>query len=759
MSQTSEIRTSSPEGVRVTFGRLQRLCRKELREILRDRRTIVTLVLMPLLAYPLISIAFQRFVLTAAVGVQRDHVRVMTLTLEERDNLSYAVQIGEGAWLTQNRPAEPIDANGVANGDSGSDTSERNGSGNDGTHKDDKRQDGKRQDDKRQDDAAKLLPSPDIQWAHAQNPKEVSLAELVREGRVDVAVDLARGSPGNPLICQFTYRIDSPIAIRTVTYLKSRIRAFNQVEMQNRLRHAGESGAVAFSFEEKTIGESASVSMSLLTLLPLILVLMTVTGAVYPAIDLTAGERERGTLELLIATPMPRIYILLAKYVAVMVVALLTATINLMAMTAAVYFSGLGQALFRDGDLTPATLGIVGLLLLVFACFFSALLLAVTSIARSFKEAQAYLIPLMLFSISPGMIALVPNIELTLSLAIVPLLNMVLLARDMVGGGAPPHLLALAIASTAVYTVIALHFAAMNFGQNVISDTSADGWARLWGSRKSATSLPTLSVGIIFAILLFHFQFVLTGELARLIKAGYSVVVLVPLMGVGTLLLFGILPSIYVLIMKHSFLGTFQLKRFRWQYFLGAALLGCSLWLIELTVLSGAKLIEFNEEQQAQAVAMIQSWRELPAVVVFIVIAILPALFEELFFRGFLLTSMRSAGNLRAIVLTAVIFAGFHIISGGLVRFIPSMFVGLILGWIAIRSGSILPGIALHVANNGILALLTYYSDDLVAAGWIDADLEGIPVPWLVVGSLLAVAGSALCVFAARKDAEKASES
>ncbi|MFT7641257.1 MAG: sodium transport system permease protein [Pirellulaceae bacterium] len=725
MSETSQNKTSSSEGIQVTIGRLKRLCLKELREILRDRRTIVTLVLMPLLAYPLISIAFQRFVFTAAVGTQPAQVLVMTRTEQEQNNLSYAVQVGEAKWRSLNPPPKSVGA---------PDSSPENEA----------------------ESTAPTSPSLDIQWYHSLNPEEASLTQHVRQGRVDVAVEIVENESKQPIVCQFIYRVDSPIASRTVAYLKSRIRVFNQIDLQKRLDDAGEPTAVVFSFEEKTIGESASVAMSLLTLLPLILVLMTVTGAVYPAIDLTAGERERGTLELLIATPMPRIYILLAKYVAVLVVALLTATVNLIAMTAAVYFSGLGQALFREGDLTLATFGIVGMLLVVFACFFSALLLAITSIARSFKEAQAYLIPLMLFSISPGMIALVPNLELTLPLAIVPLLNMVLLARDLVSGEGSLHLLGLAVFSTAIYTVVALHFAALNFGQNVINDTSADGWSKLWGNRKSAHSVPTLAAGLIVAILLFHFQYVWTGELGRLHELG--VPVLVALMGLGTVLLFGLLPSVYVFFMKHSFANTFRLVGFHWPFILGALLLGLSVWVVELTILSKLNFIRLTGEQQEQAAAMVAKWRELSPAVILVSFAILPAIFEEFFFRGFLLSSLRSAGNRRAIVWSAVIFGVFHIVSGGglaIERFVPSMLVGLIFGWIAVHSGSIIPGIVMHMTNNATITMLTYYRNDLVAKGWIDAKQEGVPLTWLVAGLVATSVGVRMCVWATRHSDEE----
>src|SRR5204863_6241947 len=104
--------------------------------------------------------------------------------------------------------------------------------------------------------------------------------------------------------------------------------------------------------------------ISLAALVPLILILMTITGAVYPAIDLTAGERERGTLEVLVAAPIPRLGLLFAKYVAVVAVALLTALVNLGSMTVTLVLTGLAS---RFGGLSVVTLVEVFGLLVLFA--------------------------------------------------------------------------------------------------------------------------------------------------------------------------------------------------------------------------------------------------------------------------------------------------------------------------------------------------------------------------------------------------------
>src|SRR5438067_7754961 len=98
---------------------------------------------------------------------------------------------------------------------------------------------------------------------------------------------------------------------------------------------------------------------------------MTITGAVYPAIDLTAGERERGTLEVLVAAPVPRLGLLFAKYLSVVAVAVLTAVVNLATMTVTLLVSGLGPLVFRGGSPALAIVQVFFLLLL-FAAFFSA---------------------------------------------------------------------------------------------------------------------------------------------------------------------------------------------------------------------------------------------------------------------------------------------------------------------------------------------------------------------------------------------------
>ncbi len=132
--------------------------------------------------------------------------------------------------------------------------------------------------------------------------------------------------------------------------------------------------------------------------------------------------------------PIAGLGLLVAKYIAVLTVALFTATANLVAMTTTLVATGLGETVFGSGGLTSTLVAQVFALLILFAAFFSAILLAVTSFARSFKEAQAYLIPLMLLSLAPGMMSLMPDLKFNGLLAVTPLVNIVLLARDIFEG-------------------------------------------------------------------------------------------------------------------------------------------------------------------------------------------------------------------------------------------------------------------------------------------------------------------------------------
>src|SRR5262249_49947604 len=148
-------------------------------------------------------------------------------------------------------------------------------------------------------------------------------------------------------------------------------------------------------------------------------------------------------------------------------------------MTASLLVSGLAERVFGPGGIRVVTLLEIFGLVLLFAAFFSAVLLVLTSFARSFKEAQAYLIPLMVVALVPGGRGLLPGLTLSGPLTVVPLLNIVLLARDLLLGHAEPLSAAVVVISTAVYAMLAVALAAQVFGAEGVLYGESGGWRAL----------------------------------------------------------------------------------------------------------------------------------------------------------------------------------------------------------------------------------------------------------------------------------------
>jgi ABC-2 type transport system permease protein/sodium transport system permease protein len=487
-------------------------------------------------------------------------------------------------------------------------------------------------------------------------------------------------------------------------------------------------------------------SFPLATLVPFVLILTTITGAVYPAIDLTAGERERGTLEMLIAAPVPRLGLLFAKYVAVVTVAMLTAVVNVSAMTITVASVGLARQLFGERGLTAElAIEFVGLLLL-FAAFFSAVLLALTSFARSFKEAQAYLVPLMLAATAPGIFTVIGNVRLTPLLAATPLANMVLLSRDMFEYNADPLLALLVLCSTLFYAAIALTIAARLFGSDAVLYGSPGGWSETLHRPAETRAAPSLGIALLTLIAVSP-AFMLLGNVLGQLSAeaiewrlGWS--------ALATISLFGMTP---ILVEKWSGVPLIEGLRLRmppWLAFVAAAILGVSLWPFahEIVVRQhehGWFVLDPAKLQRVQSV--LNEFRQIsPAWIVFCM-AVVPAVCEELFFRGFLLASLRTHQTRRmAIFTSAIIFGAFHVIvTDGFLfeRFLPTTFLGLILGWLAVQTASVLPGMVLHAVHNGLLLLVAYYQPEISARGWAIEEATHLPWSWLLAAATTTAVG------------------
>ncbi len=678
------------------FARLARLARKELRETLRDRRTILTLVLMPLLVYPLLGLTFRSFLVSqaATLGGQGRSLYVLAFDSGEQAERSLAF-LNLADQLPEFRNAKRPD-------------------------------------------------EPEFKGTWPDGDREWDAEQLVIQGEADVALRVADATADGPAAVELFYDPRSPVG-RTVRFeVERRLRAADEVRLSARLREAG-IDVEPIRFEPRPVAVTGGgPAMTLAAVLPLVLLLMTVTGAVYPAIDLTAGERERGTLEALVAAPVSRRTVLLAKYVAVLTVALLTAGMNLVAMTATAFALGLDGLLFA-GIRPIAVLQVVALVL-VLATFFSAVLLLVTSFARSFKEAQAYLIPLMLVSLAPGIVSLTPDLPTTPLLAVTPLVGVVLVGRDLLTGGADPVLAAACVTATLAYAAVALTLAARAFGTDAVLYGSAGTWAELVRrpAARRAVPSPAVAVGCLAAVVpAFVLLGGLPGRFPNLSLAGRLGISA----GLTTLLFLGI-PAAAAGVTRSDLRTTFRLTRPKVAAVVGAALLGVSLWPfayeLELAVLSQERVDRLKETFASLGI----DFAAVPLPLLWLTLAVVPAFCEEWFFRGLFLSALRT--RLRAwaaVSLSAVAFGAMHVLVRDSLlpeRIVPSAALGLALGTVCVRSGSLWPGVLLHAIHNGLLLTLAAYQKELAAAGWGGGEGTHLPAVWLAAAGGGVVVGAGL---------------
>ena len=170
---------------------------------------------------------------------------------------------------------------------------------------------------------------------------------------------------------------------------------------------------------------------------PYLFVIFCFMGAMYPAIDLAAGEKERGTMETLLTAPVSRFQILLGKFAVVVLTGLLSAAVSIIGILFAVrQISDIPPEMLDAvmAILDVQTVVLVLSLLLPLSVFFAAFLLSMSIFARSYKEAQSMISPLMIVVILPVMIGLFPGVTLGPLTAMIPILNVSLATKEIIAG-------------------------------------------------------------------------------------------------------------------------------------------------------------------------------------------------------------------------------------------------------------------------------------------------------------------------------------
>jgi sodium transport system permease protein len=186
-------------------------------------------------------------------------------------------------------------------------------------------------------------------------------------------------------------------------------------------------------------------------------------------------------METILCSPVGRADLVLGKFLMVLTAALGTVVFSLLSMGLTFMLGGLLFAKTAAGGAAVAaaksgaapmlptidplgTLTVLAMVLPV-AVLFSAVLMAVSLFAKSVKEAQSYVSPLIVVVILPAMMGMLPGVELNTRLALVPILNLALVSKELVSGVFHWHYLALIFGSTCVYATVALAFCVRMFNR------------------------------------------------------------------------------------------------------------------------------------------------------------------------------------------------------------------------------------------------------------------------------------------------------
>jgi len=387
---------------------------KELKDSLRDRRTLISMIVIPTIVMPLFMF-----------GVGAIMTRVIKAA---RDEASPIVILG-GA-----------DSPGIV-----------------AAFKADKR--------------FRIVP-PAGDYRQLVSEKKIRLAVEIPEG---FEAGLKAGAPKTVMLYHYEGELKSSLGVSAVERF---FRDLREKTVETRLTDRGLSADVVRPFEvrRQNVAPPEKVGGNFIGgIIPYIIIILCFTGAMYPAIDLTAGEKERGTMETLLCSPVHRVNIVLGKFLMVMTASIATMCLTLLSTGVSLtvggsFFTGGGRtaaaasatagAVRAAADVMPSIdpLGIFGVFAMIapVAVFFAALLLTIALTAKSYKEAQSYISPLILVVIMPAMMGMLPGIELNARTALVPILNLSLACKEMLSGVWHWDYLALIFGSTCVYAAAAL---------------------------------------------------------------------------------------------------------------------------------------------------------------------------------------------------------------------------------------------------------------------------------------------------------------
>jgi sodium transport system permease protein len=376
--------------------------RKEVLDLVRDRRTLISMVVVPLLVMPILMIVATRLIERISIGAREEARKSGIAVLVKNPDLRAVV---EKSGMT-------------------------------------------------------ILDKPDFK-------------DAIEKKQITAAVEESTGPDGKPVILIHVDR-SNPTSSASGDQLRALFDTYREAQIRASLESRGVPASLLSPFtirRENVAGERKMAGAAWGSMLGYVLLLLMFTGGMYPVIDMTAGEKERKTLEMFLSSPAQRGEIVVGKILAAVTAIFTTAILTLGSMVVSLKNAGGSeqmQKMLGTIPLDTQSVLLIAVTLLPLSIFAAASMIAIALFAKSFKEGQSYLTPLMIVVIFPALLGGLPGMQLTPALALVPIFNVSQLLRGILVGDFSPLIFGITTAANLTYAAVAFVIARRTFNDESV---------------------------------------------------------------------------------------------------------------------------------------------------------------------------------------------------------------------------------------------------------------------------------------------------
>lgn len=383
------------------FRNIKIIYKKELLDVIRDRRTIISMVVVPILIFPLLTIGFSGVMASLMQKSAAEKHKIAIINTENAPELFALIDTSSKVDVALTNP--PIDS-----------------------------------------------------------ARQAILDKLIRSALVIPDQFSQKVAAGESTSVQILYDASETKSDFALEKVKDLVENYKKQILDSRLASKGlDPGLLEpFELDETNVASKEKMGGLILSIfLPYIVILLSMVGAMYTAIDLTAGEKERGTLETILVSPIPRWQLATGKFLTILTTSVVSTSLAIISMSGTMLYGM--QTFEKMGgemaiNITPVMIFIILMMMIPTACLFSALLMSISIFAKSYKEAQSYVSPLMTLIILPSMVAFLPGVELDMKLALIPVVNICLCIKESLMGHINWLYVAIIFITTFIYAAFAI---------------------------------------------------------------------------------------------------------------------------------------------------------------------------------------------------------------------------------------------------------------------------------------------------------------